>query len=85
MSYYPESESHITDKVKDLLDLLSYATKKENILQVLIHLIHLPKRIFFALKAKVDKLHNVPTSLNNAKIKIYDLNVTKLKTVPIDL
>ena len=29
MSYYPEPDSHITDKVKVLLDLSNYATKKE--------------------------------------------------------
>ena len=28
MSYYPESDSHIRDKVKVLLDLSNYATKK---------------------------------------------------------
>ena len=42
------------------------------------------------MKAEVDKLDinklvNVPTSLNNLKTKIDDLNVGKLKTVPIDL
>ena len=29
MSYYPEPDSHIRDKVKVVLDLPSYATKKE--------------------------------------------------------
>ena len=29
MSYYPEPESHIRDKVKVVLDLLNYANKKE--------------------------------------------------------
>ena len=29
MSYYPEPDSHIRDKVKVVLDLSSYATKKE--------------------------------------------------------
>ena len=29
MSYYPEPDSHITDKVKVLLNLSNYATKKE--------------------------------------------------------
>ena len=28
MSYYPEPESHITDKGKVVLDLSKYATKK---------------------------------------------------------
>ena len=47
------------------------------------------KKDFIALKAEVDKLHinklvNVPTSLNNLKTKD-DLDVSKLKTVPIGL
>ena len=29
MSYYPEPDSHIRDKVKIVLDLSNYATKKE--------------------------------------------------------
>ena len=38
MSYYPEPDSHITDKVKVELDLPNYATKKE-LNHALIHLI----------------------------------------------
>ena len=42
------------------------------------------------MKAEVDKLDinklvNVPTSLNNLETKVNDLNVDKLKTVSIDL
>ena len=42
------------------------------------------------MKAEVDKLGinklvNVPTSLNNLKTKVDDLDVGKLKAVPIDL
>ena len=29
MIYYPETDSHIRDKVKVVLDLSNYATKKE--------------------------------------------------------
>ena len=48
------------------------------------------KRDFIALKAEVDKLVNnklvkVPTSLNDLKTKVDDLDVDKFKTVPIDL
>ena len=48
------------------------------------------KKDFIALKAEVDKLNinklaNVPTSLNNLKTKVDDLDVGKLKTVPVDL
>ena len=59
-------------------------------LQALIHLIYLRKRDFTALKAEVDKLNinkvtNIPTSLNNLEAKVDDLNVDKLQTVPADL
>ena len=48
------------------------------------------KKDSIALKAEVDKqdinkLINVPTSLNNLKAKVDDLDVAKLKTVPIGL
>ena len=43
-----------------------------------------------ALKAELDKLDinslvNVPNSLNNSKTKVNDLDVGKMKTVPVDL
>ena len=42
------------------------------------------------MKAEVDKLDinklvNVPTSLNNLKIKVDDLDVGQSRTVPIDM
>ena len=36
-------------------------------------------------KLDINKLVNVPTSLNNLKTKVDDLDVGKLKTVPADL
>ena len=40
MSYYPEPDSHVTDKVKVVLDLSNYATRMNQIMtQALIHLI----------------------------------------------
>ena len=36
-------------------------------------------------KLNINKLVNVPTSLNNLKIKVDDFYVGKLKTVPVDL
>ena len=91
MSYYPEPDSHIRDKVKVVLDLSNYATKKE-----LDHATGFDtsdlaaKKDFMALKAEVDKLDinklvNIPTSLNNLKTKVDDLDVGKLETVPVDL
>ena len=45
---------------------------------------------FIALKSEVDKLDinklvNFPTSLNNLKTKVYDLDAAKLKTISLDL
>ena len=59
----------------------NYTTKKE--------LDH-AKKYFVASKAEVDKLEinnlvNVPTSFNNLKTKVDDLDVGKSKTVPVDL
>ena len=68
MSYCPKPDSHIRHKVKVVLDLSNYATKKnKNMLQELI------------------QLTNAPTSLNNLKTKVDDLDVGKLKTTPVDL
>ena len=36
-------------------------------------------------KLDINKLVNVPTSLNNSKTKVNDLDVGKLETVPVDL
>ena len=36
-------------------------------------------------KLDMNKLSNVPTSLNNLKTKVDDLDVAKLKNVPVDL
>ena len=91
MSYYPEADSHITDKDKVVLDLPNYATKTE-----LDHAIGVDtsglvaKKDFIALKAggdevDINKLVNVPTILNNLKTKVDDLDVGKLKAVPLDL
>ena len=91
MSYYPEADSHIRHKVNVLLYLSSYATKKELEYATGVDASNLAvKKDFITLNAKVDildinKLVNVPTSLNNLKIKIDDLYIAKLKTVPTDL
>ena len=71
MSYYPKPDSHIRDKVKVVLDLSNYATKKELEHATGIDTFDLTaKKDFIALKAEVDKLDinkltNVPTNLNN--------------------
>ena len=72
MSYYPEPDSHIRDKVKVVLDLSSNATKKT------IRSCYRCRYIWFiALKNEVDKLVidtlvNVPTNFTNLKTKVDD-------------
>ena len=73
MSYYPEPDSHIRDKVKVVLDLSNYATKKELDHATGVNTSDLAaEKDFIALKVEVDKLDinkliNVPISLNNIK------------------
>ena len=91
MSYYPELEIHIRDNTKVVLDLSNYTIKKQldNAGGVgTSDLAH--KKDFIALKAEVGKLDinklvNVPASLNNLKTKVDDLDVGKLKTLPVDI
>ena len=91
MTYYPEPDSHIRDKVKMILDLSSNATKKRVITSTGTGTSDLAvKENFIPLKSEVDKLKinkliNVPTSLNNLKTKVNNLDVDKLKTVPVNL
>ena len=76
MSYYPEPDIHIRVKAKLVLELSNYATKKE-----LEHVTGIDKsdvaanKYFIELKAEVkkldiNKLTNVPTSLNNLKTEV---------------
>ena len=75
MSYYPESYSHFRDKVKVVLDLSNYPTKKELDHTTGVDTFDLAaKKDFTAFKAQVDKLDiiklvNVLTSLHNLKHK----------------
>ena len=70
MNYYPEPDSHITDKVKVVLELPNYATKKELDNATGVDASDLAvEKDYITLKAEVDKLDisklvNVPTSLN---------------------
>ena len=89
MSYCPELDSRVRDKVEVVLDLSNQATEKNVAAGVdLSNLV--AKRDFIALKTEVDnlninKLVNVPTGLNNLKTKVHDLDANKLKNVPVDL
>ena len=83
--------SHIKDRVKVVLDSSNYAIKEELDHATGVDTSDLAtKKNCIALKAEgyklgINKLVNVSTSLNNLKIKVDNLNVGKLKTVPVDL
>ena len=85
MSYYPKPDSHIWSKIKLELYLSNYATKKELKHAKGVDTFHLAaEKFFIVLKAEVDKLDinklvNVPTSANNLKTKVDDLDAGKLK------
>ena len=87
MSYCLESDSHAREKIKVVLDLSNYATKRE--LEHTTGIDTSDLTDFIALKAQVGKLDiaapvNVSTSLNNSKTKVDDSDVGKLKTAPVD-
>ena len=90
MTYYPEPGSRIRDKVKVALHLTNYATKKELDHATGVNTSDLAsKKDFITLKAEADKLDinklvNDPNILNNLKRKVDDLDVGKLKVVPIE-
>ena len=57
MSYYPEPDSHIRDKVKVVLELPNYATKKKLDHATGVDRSDLAaKKDFIALKAEADKI-----------------------------
>ena len=57
MSYYPEPDNHIRDKVKVVLQLSSYATKKELEHATGVDAFDLvAKKDFIALRVEVNKL-----------------------------
>ena len=88
---YPKPDSHISEKVKVVLYLSDYATKKQLKDGTLVDISNLAaKRDFIALKVDTDKLDinefvNVSTCLSTLKAKVDDLNVDKLKIVIMDL
>ena len=91
MSYYPELDRHVKDKVKVVLDLSNDGSKTELDHATGVDTCDLAaKKDFIALKEGVHKLYinkpaHVSTSLNNLKTKIDDLDVSKLKTLSVDL
>ena len=91
MSYYPEKDSHIRDKVKVELDLSNYEAKKELDQATSVDASDLAaKKDLFVMKDEVEKLGisklvNFSRSLSNLKTKVDDLDVDKLKAVPSNL
>ena len=91
MSYYPEKDSHIRDKVKVELDLSNYETKKELDQATSVDASDLAaKKDLFVMKDEVEKLGisklvNFSRNLSNLKTKVDDLDVDKLKAVPSNL
>ena len=83
MTYYPEPDCHIRDKVKVILDSSNYATEKELDHDTGVDISDwAAKKDFTALKTEVDKLNinilvNVPTSR-------WYLTVGKLRIFPVD-
>ena len=91
MHYYPQLESHIKDKVKVVVYLWNYATKKKLVYATGVDTSDLATKFFFyfPLKAQVDirdtaNLSNVPNGLNNFKTRVDDLDVGKLKPILMD-
>ena len=91
MRLNPESDNHIRRKVKIVLDLSNYATKKELVHPAVVHTSDLAaKKNLLVLKVRLIsqtliKLVNVPTDLNDFKTKVEDLGTGKMKTVFLDL
>ena len=75
------TDSHVTDKVKVVLDLTNNGTKKELGHATGVDTSDLAaNKDFMMLKAdagkqEINKLINVPTSLNNLKTKVDDLDL----------
>ena len=72
MNYYPEPGSLVRDKLKVVLDMSNYATKKE--LDHTTDADTFEKRFYcfesWSCKLDINKLINVTTSLNNLKTKV---------------
>ena len=77
--------------MKSQLDLPDYTTKADLKNVTGIDTSKFAKKVILANlkynmdKLDIDKLKNVPTSLNNLKSKVYKLDVDKLVPVPVDL
>ena len=90
MSFYPEPDSHVRDKVKVVLDFSKYATKKALEHATGVDTSKLAaKSDFITLKAEANKLDinesiKFLTGLNNFKTNVDKLNIGNL-TVPKDL
>ena len=90
MSDCPETDFHIRYKVKVVLDMLNYPTKKQNDTTDVDTSNLAAKRNLVALKVVIDKLDldklvNDPTDLNNLNTEVDNLYAGTFITVALDL
>ena len=88
ISYHPEPDSGIRDKVKVVLDFSNYATETElsNATSVDRSNSAATSNVIAEVeKLRINKFVNVQTSLNKLKRTLDDSDVNKLETVSVDL
>ena len=88
ISYHPEPDSGIRDKVKVVLDFSNYATETElsNATSVDRSNSAATSNVTAEVeKLRINKFVNVQTSLNKLKRTLDDSDVNKLETVSVDL
>ena len=78
-------------RVKVELDLSNYAKKSGSKIQQVLNTSRFTRKVDLATsksdidKLNIDKLKNIPTNLNNLKIKVDKLDVDKLVPALVDL
>ena len=86
ISYHPEPDSGIRDKVKVVLDFSNYATELSNATSVDRSNSAATSNVIAEVeKLRINKFVNVQTSLNKLKRTLDDSDVNKLETVSVDL
>ena len=91
MSEYFQKPKSLGANVKVELDLFNYATKADLKNATGVDTSDFAKKTDLANlksdvdKLDIDKLKNVPSSLNNLKSKVDKLDIGKLETTPVDL
>ena len=75
MTYYLEPDGHIRDKVKVVLNLSNYATKKESDHATGVDTFDLKAEV---VKLGINKFGNVPTCLKKIKTKVHGVDAGHL-------